>query len=493
MGKKGVAALAGAVGAVSVAIGWKASRRRSSTGSQETSSTAQPLVYEDIDAERFVDALSEAIRIQTVILDDGTYDAGAFEEQWEMLERRYPLAHATLDREVFNDHALLYTWQGSDPLLRPIVLMAHQDVVPVEAGTERDWVKPPFEGAVVDGRIYGRGALDCKGPLIAVFEAIEYLLERDAAPERTVYLVSGNDEEVGGNGAGLIASTLAKRGVEPWFVIDEGGAIADGVLPGLEVPVALVGIAEKGFMNIKLTAHGDGGHSSLPPRDTAIARLAKAISAIESRPVPARIDAITPMLSALSERLPGVLGTLASQPTAAASLLSRVFAKDARMDALQRSTTVPTIIEGGVKANVVPQTASVIINVRMIPGDTSRSVADHIGRIVGEDIDVEIMTGFLKEASQFSSVDSDAWGVVTGVIGEVFPDAITAPWVLTGATDSRFFESIAGDVYRFSPFVLDDDAMGGFHGTNEHVRADAAPSAVSFFVRLIAKAADTGD
>jgi carboxypeptidase PM20D1 len=281
--------------------------------------------------------------------------------------------------------------------------------------------------------------------------------------------------------------------VRPWFVVDEGGAVADGLLPAVNAPIALVGIAEKGFMNVRLTARGQGGHSSMPPAGTAIAELARAIAQLEANPVPARIEPLMPLLGALSDHLPGVMGTLASRPTVASALLSRVFARDPRMDALQRTTMVPTIVSGGVKANVVPQSASVVINVRIIPGDTTATVVDYIESAVGRDIEVEVLPENLKEPSQFSSVDSGAWETLTGVVGEVFPEAIIAPYVLTGRTDSRFFEGTAGDVYRFSPFVLNADGMSGFHGTNEFVRVGDAQRAVTFFARLVAVAAKTDD
>jgi carboxypeptidase PM20D1 len=490
LSKRTVVAAAGAVAAVGVAIGWNAARGRSGGDGSAESVPPDPLVVDGVDADGFVGALSEAITFQTIVLDDGSYDDDAFDALSDMLSRRYPLVHSNMSSETFEGHGLLYTWQGTDSSLDPIVLMAHQDVVPVEEGTEDDWEGPPFAGSVIDGRIYGRGALDCKGPLIAIFEALEHLQRTAFVPERTVHIVSGHDEEIGGaNGAQVIAAEMRSRGITPWFVVDEGGIIADGLLPAVESPIALIGVAEKGFMNLRLTAHGRGGHSSEPPADSAIVLLAHAITALDVNPVPARVDALAPMLKALSGHLPGVLGALASKPTAAASLLSRVFAKDVQMDALQRTTMVPTIIEGGVKANVLPQSASAIVNIRIIPGETSEDVTEHVRAVVGEDIEVDIVPEFLKEASEFSSVDSDAWDTLTGVVGDLFPTAIVTPYVLPGGTDSRFFEAFAGDVYRFSPFVLDTDGLHGFHGTNEFVRVEDAERAVSFFVRLIVVAA----
>lgn len=449
----------------------------------------ESLPLDDIDADRFVATLAEAIRCRTVVLDDGTRDAAAFDHLGAMLERRYPRVHEELRRETFDRHGLLYTWAGADPGLDPVVLMAHQDVVPVEEGTEEDWVAAPFDGAQVDGKLYGRGALDCKGPLIAIFEAIEHLLEHGFTPQRCILVVCGHDEEQGGDrGARVIAEELRARGVTPWFVVDEGGAVAEGVLPAIRSPIAVVGIAEKGIMNVRLTARGEGGHSSMPPARTAIAVLAAAIARLEAEPVPARIEPLAPALKALSGRLPHLLGALLSTRVVA-RLASRAFARIPRLDALQRTTVVPTILSGGVKANVVPQSASVVMNVRVIPGDTTTSVIDHIERVVGEDIEVEADPRSIKEPTSYSSVDSGAWQVLAGVVRDVFPRAIVAPYVLTGRSDSRYFEGLAGDVYRFSPFVLDSEGMRGFHGTNEHVRVADAQRAVAFFARLISAAA----
>lgn len=229
----------------------------------------------------------------------------------------------------------------------------------------------------------------------------------------------------------------------------------------------------------------------MPPAGTAIAELAGAVARLEANPVPARTEPLTPALKALSGHLPRLIGVLVSRPGSIAPLLSRVFARNPRMDALQRTTMVPTIVSGGVKANVVPQSASVVINVRVIPGDTTSTVVDYIGNVVGPDIEVEVLPESFKEPSPFSSIDSEAWEVLTRVVREVFPEAIVAPYVLTGQTDSRFFEGTAGDLYRFAPFVLDDEGLSGFHGTNESVRVADARRAVTFFARLIAVAART--
>lgn len=493
MGTRGALAAAGAVAAVGVAIGWRASRCQRGQVSADRGLETDPLLVDDLDPDRFVASLIDAIAFETVVADDGTYDVDAFDALDEMLVRRYPRAHDRMTLERFNEHGLLYVWEGSDPLLDPLVLMAHRDVVPVAGDTTDEWLSPPFGGAEVDGRIYGRGALDCKGPLIAIFEAIEYVCAIGITPERSVLLVSGHDEEIGGSrGSHVIAEALAQRGVTPWFVVDEGGWVTDGLIDMVSAPVALVGIAEKGAMNVKMTVRAEGGHASVPPSDAAIVQLAEAVSKLEASSMPAHVGAVSPLIRALSKHLPGVVGALASNRFVVASLLPRLLAGDAEMDALQRTTMVPTIIEGGMKTNVLPSSASVILNIRIIPGDSSRSVVDHIRRVVGDHVEIEVLDGFKAEPSVFASTESDAWAALTGVIEEVFPLAIIAPYVVPGGTDARYFCHFSGDVYRFSPFVVDAEALGGYHGTNEFVRSADARSAVSFFVRLISVAAMPG-
>lgn len=464
---------------------------------QARASEIQPVradLVDDYDPSRFVESLQQVIRCATVVNDDGTYDETTFDEMAKVLVQRFPLVHQHLEREIFNRHGVLLTWRGTKDDLDPIVLMAHQDVVPVEAGTESDWTVPPFSGAVADGRIYGRGALDCKGSLIAILEAVEYMLERDVQIERTVLVVLGHDEEVGGHkGAKVIARELEERGVRPWFVVDEGGSVVVGIITAVDSPVALVGIAEKGYMDVTLTAEGEGGHSSIPPRDTPLVQIADAVAKLDRSPMKPRIGTMAPMLRALSGSMSGVAGRLAGRPAMAAPILTRVFARDNLMNALQRTTMVPTVMSGGEKINVIPQLASAHVNVRIIPGDTIASVTSHIRSVVGPDVHIEVDQDVSWEPSALSSTESDGWRVVTGVIGSIFPNAIISPWVVVGAADARYFEEFSAGVYRFAPFEVDSEAIAGVHATNEFVNVKDAQRAVSFFVRLISAAATTAD
>ena len=237
---------------------------------------AAPVAVEPLDTAALAQRLAGALRFKTVSYQDSTqFDAREFTGFQAYLRATFPRVHAALKLEKVNGYGLLYEWTGSDPNLPPIILLAHQDVVPVEPGTESRWTEPPFEGRIAGGYVWGRGALDDKGSLVGTLEAVEHIIAADAKPRRTVYLAFGYDEEVGGRrGAAHIAELLASRNVHPEFVLDEGGALTTGMVAGISAPVALVGIAEKGYVTVALTAQAEGGHSSMPPDETAVGMLA---------------------------------------------------------------------------------------------------------------------------------------------------------------------------------------------------------------------------
>lgn len=444
----------------------------------------------DLSANRFLKNLAAAVQIPTVShAESEDVDVDQFLLLQGFLEKTYPQVHEKCDVEKINDLSLIFTWQGSDLSLDPLLVMAHQDVVPVEPGTESDWEVEPFSGAIADGHIWGRGTLDDKGPLIALLEAAEHLIESDFEPTRTILIVSGHDEEIGGlQGAKQIAELLAERGVTPWFVVDEGGAVADE-MPRLSTePVALVKTAEKGYLTLKLIARGDGGHSSAPQRRTTIGTLASALKALESHPVEARVSMAEPTFRALEPRLSRLLRALLGNLKVTGPLVARLLSMDPATDALIRTSTAITMISGGVKENVIPQEAWAVVNFRIIPGDTVESVIAHVRKVVGAKIEVAMHGEHYDEPSPVSSIESEAWVTLTSTIDEVFPEALVAPWTLIGATDSRHFAGIAGDVYGFFPFTLSIADLGRLHGTGERIRVGDAERAVRFYVRLFERA-----
>jgi carboxypeptidase PM20D1 len=444
-----------------------------------------------IDGDAYLEHLAEAVRIRTVSFEErARNDPGDILALHAFLRDTYPLTmqkHCTV--EAVNDLSLLITWEGTDPDLDPILLMAHMDTVPVEEGTEDDWEVDPFSGEIVDGELWGRGTLDDKGPLITVMEAVEHLLGTGFEPTHTVLIALGHDEEIGGlEGAKQIAELLRERGVRPWFVVDEGGGVADEIPPLTQRQVALVKTAEKGYLSLELKAVGQGGHSSAPPRSTSIGRIAAAVKRLEAKPFPARVGVLEPLFSALGPGLDPRLRRLLDNLRFTGTLVARVLSRQPATAALIRTTTAVTMISGGVKENVLPQEAWAVVNFRILQGDTTASVTDRVERLVGPGISVEQHGINRTEPSATSSTESAAWDVVRRSVEETYPDALVAPWTLSAATDSRYFADIAGDVYGFASFTTPIDAFDRIHGTGERMRTSDAEQAVSFFCRLIRNA-----
>lgn len=436
--------------------------------------------------------LAGAVRFPTVSHEGGrNVEAQAFLGLHQHLQASFPRVHQTLTREVVAEHSLLYTWPGWKPELPPILLMSHMDVVPVEPGTERQWTHPPFSGAIADGYIWGRGAMDDKVSVLGVLEGIELLIGQGFQPERTVLLAFGHDEEVGGlRGAAAIARLLESRGVKPAMILDEGGIIAKGMVPGIDAPVAMISTAEKGFVTVELTARGQGGHSSMPPKSTAIGLVAAAVQKLEQNPMPARIDGATresfdflaPELP-LGKRLP--LANLWLFEPLVRSKFSGEPASDARM----RTTTAATLIRGGVKENVLPSEAKAWVNFRILPGDTVAAVLEHVRETVGPGIRVAISTRFVAEPSPQSRTDAEPFRLLQTTLAQVFPGMLAAPNLLSGGTDTKHFQKLSPNVYRFIPVSVTAADLERVHGTNERVSLEDYAGAVRFYAQLVRNAA----
>ena len=436
-------------------------------------------------ATQYLEHLAAAIRIPTVSREDG-FDPVVFDEMRRFLETTYPRVHAVLKREVVAGYTLFYTWTGTDPDTAPLLLMAHQDVVPVEAGTDGDWEQAAFSGAIADGHLWGRGAIDDKGSLIGILEAVEGLLEDNFVPGATVHLLFGHDEEVGGiRGAAEVAARLTAQGHRLGLVVDEGGAVVSGLFPGVG-PLALIGIGEKASLDVEITAFSDGGHSSIPPASSAVGRLAKAVSAIEDHPLPARLDVQRPFLNVLAAAMGGVRGAMLRNLAVTGRLVERMLSRAPHTNALIRTTSAATIIRGGVKSNVLPQEASAIVNFRILPGDTSAGVLNHVRALVGGDLRVlAVDYGQGSDPGALTPIDGSGFRHVAATATATFPDATVAPWILTAATDARYFAPIADAVCRFAPLTTSLADLGRIHGTGERMAVADAAGAVAFFRRLI--------
>jgi carboxypeptidase PM20D1 len=443
----------------------------------------------EIDVDIAAAHLGEAIRIRTISRAEGVVEnPEAFLAFQAFLQAAYPRVQAALKREVVVDYSLLYTLSGSEPTLPPILLLAHQDVVPVESGTEAGWEAPPFAGELRDGYVYGRGAADDKGSLVAVMEAIETLLAKGFQPRRSIMLAFGHDEETLGGGAKAIARLLKERNVRPWFVIDEGlGVELDSPLTGK--PAALVGIAEKGYMTVRVTARSEGGHSSMPPRETAAERLSRAILAIRADIFPGHLDEgpIAEMLDALVPYVGFFRRVEISNRWAFGPLLRSRIGSTPMGNALLRTTVAPTGLSGGTKENILPQEVQALVNLRLHPSDSVELVLEHLRRSVSgiEGISVEVR-GTPTKPSPVSSTTSDSYALLVAAARAHAPEgAPVVPMLVLGGTDSRSFTAVAANVYRFAPDWGLQSESRRVHGTGERLSVENLERMVRFFAQLV--------
>ncbi|MBP7701717.1 MAG: M20 family peptidase [Phenylobacterium sp.] len=440
-----------------------------------------------IDTAKAAEHLSQSIQFQTISNQDkADNQTGEWDKLHAWLQTTYPAAHAAMTREVVAGHTLVYTWAGSDPALAPVVLMAHQDVVPVTPGTEDDWKHPPFGGVIAEGAVWGRGAIDDKGSLVTLFEGVEALAQQGYKPRRTLILVSGHDEEAGGTGAQAVAELFKSRGIKAQFVLDEGMAIiSDNPLTGGQV--ALVGIAEKGYATLMVTAEAVGGHSSAPPADSGgVLTLSKAVTKIAEDQAPMKLDGPGGMMM---ETLAPQGSFMIRMAMANRWLFEPLIIKQASATpsgaALLHTTIAPTMLKGSPKENVLPQDATAWINYRIAPGDNSAGVLARAKAAVGALPVTFAWSRKPNEPSPVSSTTSEAWKMVAALAGDT-AKAPVAPSLVTAGTDSRYMVGVADDVYRFQPMVFSLETIKMIHGTNEHMSLENLDRAVQFYARLIA-------
>ena len=437
--------------------------------------------------------LAGSLRIPTVSSEDpAAVNADAFGALHAYLRSAFPRVHAHLGRETVGRHSLLYTWRGSDSSLRPILLLGHLDVVPVEAETRHKWQQDPFGGRIENGFVWGRGAIDNKSAVIGMLEAVEMLLADGFRPVRTVHLAYGHDEEVGGTaGAREIAALLAARRVELEMVLDEGGVVADGILPGLAEPLALVGIAEKGFMTIELSVRVAGGHSSLPPRQSAVGILSAAVARLEATRMGARLDGPTRQLfERVGPHLPPMQRTMFANLWLTAPLVLRSLEATPATNAMVRTTAAPTIFQAGTKDNVLPGHARAVVNFRISPGDTAATVLAHVRRAIDDSrVAVTPAGRFSAEPSAVSSTRSDQYRTLERTIRQIVPDAIVAPYLVAVATDARHYAGLSRNVFRFLPLRLAPRDLERMHGIDERIAIREYETAIRLYRQLMVETA----
>lgn len=479
------------VGLLLVLVAICAARALSLSSRQQTFEAVKPV---ELDApEVMAQRLSRALTLQTVSRAEPPFvDDAPFAALRAHLEESFPLVHRTLQRQVINGNSLLYTWQGSDPGLKAVLFIAHQDVVPADEATLRDWMHPPFGGVIADGFIWGRGALDDKGRLFAQLEAAEALLRSGFAPNRTVYFGFGHDEEVGGSaGARLIAAELSARRAQLEFLVDEGLPITVGVLAGVKAPVATIGIAEKGVLDVELTVQGEGGHSSTPPPNTAAGVLAAAVAKLEANPFPTRGGLHIDLLGEFAgPHMPFASRVAFANLWLLRPLVHRQLQSRPGTAALTRTTLAVTMLSGSTRSNVLPRQAKAVVNVRMLPGDTEASVLARFTEVINDErVKVAAVGELKKESSTPASADSRGFKALARATREVRPDALVVPMLVVGTTDSPHYRALTTHAFRHSPFVYSADDIKRLHGTNERLRVEDYVTSVFYFQRLLQHAA----
>jgi carboxypeptidase PM20D1 len=442
-----------------------------------------PLEYSvpPIDASAAAMHLSAALRFETITYDDGS-DVRALERLHAWLAETYPRFHASARRTIVGNGSLVYEWDGTDKSLQPIVLMAHQDVVP--ASEPERWKHPPFSGAIAEGSIWGRGALDNKSALVAIFEAAESLVCAGHQPERSVIFVFGHDEESGGAGARMAAEWLAGRGISAAFVLDEGGlSISDNSVTGS--PMTLIGVAEKGYVTLQLAVKVAGGHSNAPGAYTAVDTLAQAIVAVRNDPFPKRYVGVTrAMLEAMAPHAPFATRMAIANSWLFRPVLVNELAATPPGAAMLQTTIAPTMLEGSPKQNVLPSLATAAINLRILPGESIESVVAHVRESLG-DLPVEVTTvGPSAEPSPIASTTSAGYRLVAGIAAATF-EAPVAPLLMIGLTDSRHMSILSDDIYRFQPVRLGSDDIAIVHGIDERISLENFRGMLKFYQQVI--------
>ncbi len=477
----GVAALAGVgVSMVRAATTYKAKPIEKANIGEE----------EKVDVDRFIKNLSDAIKIPTIAnRDESLVDWTPFDEFHAMLEKAYPLMHEKLEKQIISTRSLLYHWKSEHPEKEPIALLSHQDVVPVTPGTEGDWKYPAYSGEVAEGFLWGRGAIDMKNHLIGVCEAVETLLEEGYVPERDVYLCFGHNEEVMAEGeicgADCMMRWFKERGIKLDSVLDEGGAIleakVDKVIDG---HLAGVGIAEKGHVDFEISVNAKGGHSSQPPKHSALGELSRIVCKLENNQFKAEL---TPQLYSLFNEI----GKNTTYPVRCVMsnlpilkpLVTKICSEIPPVASMMRTTTAVTMANGSPAPNVLPQKATVNVNFRIMPGQSIEDVEKHIRKYAGPKAEVRMVSG--KNPSKISPTDSRAFNAIREICKEMDPKAIVAPYLVMGGTDARNYEDVCDNIYRYSPFLMDTALLLTTHGTNERIPLTSLKDGVVFFKKYI--------
>lgn len=455
--------------------------------------STEKLPDENVNLDRFRKNLSDAIKIPTIANKDPEMtDWSTFDTFQEFLKERYPLIHSKLEMIEIEKGPLLYKWKGSDSSLNPIALLAHQDVVPISEGTYDDWTYPPFDGKDDGEYIWGRGALDMKNHLIGVMESVETLIEEGFEPVRDVYICLGHNEEVMSSdhsGAVVMCDYFERNGIQLDCVLDEGGAILPVNIKGvINRNLAGIGVAEKGYADFEVSVNAKGGHSSQAPNHTALGHLADVIKDIESNQFHAELS---PMMLELFDKI----GRNCSYPVRLITcnikllkpLITKVMTYIPPAASLIRTTQGVTMASGSPAPNVLPQKASINVNVRIYPGETVEDAEKHLRKVIkNKKAEINVKPGW-KNPSKISPTDSRCFKAIEDICTSMNNNNIVAPYLVMGGTDACHYERVCENIYRYSPFLVDTSLLLTTHGTNERIPISSMADGIAFFKRYIRK------
>jgi carboxypeptidase PM20D1 len=429
--------------------------------------------------------LARAIRFSTISADLPR-STPAFEALLAQLRSDFPKIHAQLESKRFG-HSLMFRWIGSESNCKPALLLGHLDVVPASSTATSGWTHPPFSGHIDDTYIWGRGTLDDKNSVLAILEAVTGLLEANFTPKCTVYLAFGQDEEINGLGAKAMAQYFENQSTRFDFVLDEGTIIGVDTVPGIKKPVALIAVAEKGSLTLRLRIEPtQGGHSSMPPRETPIGILAGAVSRLEKHPAQGHVRGVAgEMFAHLAPAFPFGLRAVVRNQWLFRPVLAMVLEGSPESNAFLRTTTAVTVFHAGVKDNVLPQSAEALVNFRILPGDTVASTIEYVRKTVADDrVRIEMVNNGWNP-SRISDAKSRAYQRVAGAVQATFPDSVSAPALNIAATDSRHYEQLSDQVFRFMPVKFLPEDLVRFHGVNERISIEAYQKQIEFYHRLM--------
>ncbi len=437
----------------------------------------------DLDRERAIHNLQELVRCKTIsYMDPKLEDKAEFDELIDRLPKLYPNVFATCRYERLEDKALLFCWKGKSEG-EPLVLMAHFDVVPVE---EDGWDKPPFSAVIEDGRMWGRGTLDTKVTVNAILSAAEHLIAAGFEPEQDIYFAFSGQEESNGPAAAHIVDWFEKQSITPSMVLDEGGAVVEQVFPGVDAPCAMIGIAEKGYLNVWYRVRSAGGHASAPTPCGPVEQLMAACARVVRKPFPYRMTVpAAKMFDTLGRHSSFLYRMIFANLWLFSPVLDGICrAAGGDLNALLRTTVAFTQMQGSAAANVIPPTAQMVSNIRINPAESVESVMAQLRRRVADD-GVEVEAFDAMEPSRISTVDCDGFEKLSESVREVWNRCIVAPYLMVQCSDSRHYGRISDRVYRFSAMDLTDEERASIHGHNEHIRLDTVCRAVEFYIRLM--------